>query len=350
MKVGIIGDLHLGVRDANPVFMEHQIKWFERTLIQMRIHGIKTIIQVGDMFDKRKYTNNYLAEQVRSRIVPAINASGATFIKIRGNHEQFYRDSSAVFSDSILGASPSVKFVDDDYLQIGNMFLCNWMHKNNTDTILEAIGQTDALYAFGHFELADFPYYRGVMASHGMNADFLGKFAAVFSGHYHTVSTCGHVCYVGSPLHLTWADYPDGNERGYFVLETDTGEVEFVRNGEDDSLFIEIEYVDGMECDALATLLTGKLVRLRVGERNDRKYKAFRAWLAGVQMIDYTIVDLSVVTQSTSAKSAELVAGQDLDYTSVISEFVRGHDSEAVVSLADDVIADLLNKMQKAEQ
>jgi len=56
-KIAIIGDAHFGVRSDNPIYYEYFEKFFKDFFIYIDENNIKTVIQLGDMFDKRKTIN-----------------------------------------------------------------------------------------------------------------------------------------------------------------------------------------------------------------------------------------------------------------------------------------------------
>ena len=58
MKVAIITDMHLGVRGDSKVFLDHQEKFFNEVFFpHLDEHNIKTVLDLGDTFDRRKYIN-----------------------------------------------------------------------------------------------------------------------------------------------------------------------------------------------------------------------------------------------------------------------------------------------------
>jgi hypothetical protein len=184
--------------------------------------------------------------------------------------------------------------------------------------------------------------YKGIPAVHGQDGNLFSKFEKVITGHYHTVSNIGNITYVGSPYHLTWADYPDGVERGWFTFDTESGKLELVKNRPDQSLFAvfnhdpEVKY-EKKDLEHLA----GKIVRIVVKNKGDtRRYNAFLSLLREIKFIEYRIVDETIVEKKEvvapinpqnmltdlgkfitdySARLAATVPGADVELTRSIS-------------------------------
>ena len=82
-------------------------------------------------------------------------------------------------------------------------------------------------YVFGHFEITDFYMMPGVKAKNGLTIkDFKNK--KVFSGHYHIRQEKDNIIYLGTPYQLNFGDA--GNEKGFYILDTETNELQFFPN------------------------------------------------------------------------------------------------------------------------
>ena len=61
MKAVLITDQHFGARNNSLQILEHQKKFYEETFFPfLNATKITTVITLGDFFDHRKYTNNYI--------------------------------------------------------------------------------------------------------------------------------------------------------------------------------------------------------------------------------------------------------------------------------------------------
>jgi len=58
MKIAIIADVHFGIRNDNPLFHDvHTRFFFDHFFPYLRANNIKTLVSLGDLFDRRKYIN-----------------------------------------------------------------------------------------------------------------------------------------------------------------------------------------------------------------------------------------------------------------------------------------------------
>ena len=108
---------------------------------------------------------------------------------------------------------------------------------------MKHVDKTSAKILMGHLSLVGFEMFRGVQAEHGCDSFLFKKFDKVYSGHFHYKSEKGNIYYLGSPYEMMWSDY--GCEKGFHVLDTDTGELEFIKNPY--TLFKKIYYNDSSE-------------------------------------------------------------------------------------------------------
>ncbi|BAU40194.1 hypothetical protein [Ralstonia phage RSP15] len=341
MKVAIIGDLHWGTRGGDPVFMDFQMNYFERFIDAAKKREVEQVIQVGDWLDVRKNTNNLLIHKLCVTVPHLIKRSGMKWIKVRGNHECFYRDDNVIGADMLLHELSDVVVVSEFYEE-GDFAFCAWMNKNNSEHLLSELAKSKAKYCFGHFEPAGFPMYKNTpLSTHGISIDVLSKFELVFSGHYHTVSRQKNFQMVGSPYHLTWADYPDGTNRGWFLLDTETGEYEMIQNEESDSLFDAFYYDPQTEYkENTLKKYEGKIVRVVVESKPDPKhFKKFKSVLDTTKFIDYGIIDLTVAENKQVKIDAKAL---EVDTLSVLTNYIHsqemdGLDKDAVSALSSDI-------------
>ena len=119
--------------------------------------------------------------------------------------------------------------------------------------------RTSAANAFapivlGHLELVGFEMFRGSVSTHGDSPDLFGRFDLVCSGHYHHKSDTGNIHYLGSHSQFTWSDY--GDDRGFHILDTETKELEFVKNPYE--MFAKVWYDDRKDTDINVDLLKNR--------------------------------------------------------------------------------------------
>ena len=93
MKVCLITDLHFGARNGSTVILDHQRKFYENTFFPfIDISGIKTVILLGDTFDQRKYTNNFVIDQCKKFFFDELQKRHIDVYVIVGNHCAFYKN------------------------------------------------------------------------------------------------------------------------------------------------------------------------------------------------------------------------------------------------------------------
>lgn len=272
MKILLLGDIHFGVRSDNIAFHDANKMFFDNVLFPyIKKHKIKTVVQLGDLFDRRKYINYVSLNRARNDFIDPILKLGVDLHLIAGNHDTYFKSTNEINAQSELlsnynvniYASPTeVKFENTKILMLP------WICDDNREESLELIGKTNAKICFGHLELQGFEMYRGSLMSHGDDPKTFSKFDIVCSGHYHHRSNRDNIHYLGSNGYFTWSDYND--PRGFHVLDTKTLELEFVKNPYD--MFYKFWYNDSEEGfldNVDYTIFTSKIVKIIIQEKNN---------------------------------------------------------------------------------
>jgi len=236
-KVILLGDTHFGVRGNSQIFRDFQNLFFEELLFPYCLkEDIKEIWQFGDFFDKRKNVDFMTLNNTRTNILEKVVEYDLQLHIIMGNHDQYYRYDRSINSLKELMKEKYQKNITIYHDKIstvnvgGNMTtdIIPWLNPNNMEELNEHMASSISPYAFGHFELSGFEMMKGHIIEHGMDSSILSKYDNVYSGHYHTKSQKGNIRYLGIPYEMTWSDYDD--EKGFYVLDTDTKELTFIRN------------------------------------------------------------------------------------------------------------------------
>lgn len=234
-----------GARNDHTAFHNHFEKFYSETLFPyLEEHGIDTIVQFGDLFDRRKYINFLTLYRSREFFFEPAKSKGIDVHVFVGNHDTFYKNTNEINSPQLLlGEYDNVKTYSKhqevifDDLKIA---LIPWICADNEQEIIKFVKETQAQILFGHLELKGFEMDRGVYSDHGMDSTIFDKFDIVCSGHYHHKSTRGNIHYLGTPYELTWADYDD--PRGFFIFDTETRDLKFIKNPF--TIFKMIDYDD----------------------------------------------------------------------------------------------------------
>ncbi len=232
-KVLIITDTHWGVRNDSPVFLDY----FKRSVDEFLIpyiteNGIKHIIHLGDLVDRRKYINVLTHSRLRTDFLEPINELCEMHI-IAGNHDEYYKDTYRVNAldefvseryDNIKTYSTPTELVIDGC----KFFLLPWITKDNERSVYDDIELTTAGICCGHLELGGFEMQKGMLSDHGSSHKVYGKFDSVFTGHYHHRSSRDNIHYIGAFCEHIWSDYND--PRGFITFDTQTRDTTFHRN------------------------------------------------------------------------------------------------------------------------
>lgn len=358
MKLVNVGDCHFGVRSGDQNFLDFQKGWFDNVLLPYCLaNRIDTIIQSGDWFDVRSHMKINVMHEMIHWLPKTLHKHGIRRLVIFvGNHDIYYRDNNDLTGLdllSLIGEAHNIEItiVKDSVWNTtfgGKSFaFCPWINKNNQERLLKEIDETDADYLYGHFDMVGMPMYRGVLADHGLDPDSFNKFKRVISGHYHTVSNYKNIQYLGTPIHLTWMDYPDGTERGFWILDTEDDSFELIRNEEHMTMFAEIKY-DPKETydDLYFSNYAGNLVKVYVTENTDEKhFKKFTGLLSKAQFLDYKIVDTTKVIIERATISEDALKTSTL---SSITEYIEKQeelsDKDAVKEIAKSIYLEAMNQ------
>lgn len=246
MKVAIINDSHVGVRNSSDVFLDNSEKFYSDVFFpHLLANNIRRIIHLGDVFDNRKFINFRALNRYRKSFLTKLREYGIHMDVIPGNHDTFYKNTNELNSlKELLGhymgeitihMEPTVINLDGF-----NLALLPWICQENEARSMEFINTCKADWLGGHLELQGFDVLRGVQSQHGLSHKVFSRFEQVISGHFHVGSQRDNIRYLGTQAEFTWADA--GDEKGFHVLDTATRELEKIVNPH--TLFERIVYDD----------------------------------------------------------------------------------------------------------
>ena len=99
MKIAILADTHFGARNDSQLFLDYFTDFFEKTFFpECEKRGIKTIIHLGDLMDRRKFVNFNTLSQMREKFVNPLVTGQYDFHCIIGNHDTYFKNTNDVNS------------------------------------------------------------------------------------------------------------------------------------------------------------------------------------------------------------------------------------------------------------
>jgi len=272
MKIAILGDTHFGMRGDSIAFHNHYRDFYLKTFFPYLIqHGIDTIFQLGDLFDRRKYISFQTLALCRRYFFDQLVKHNIQCRVLLGNHDIFFKNTLEVNSPDLLlkEYEKHVILYDKPSMWMG-VDIIPWICKDNELEVMDFMKRSENQVCFGHFELSGFEMDRGNICYDGMDPNSLNKYDLVLSGHFHHKSNNGSIVYVGTPGEMTWADYND--DRGFHIFDTESRELTFISNPE--RMFYKIKYNDDNMfyndiVNANYSHLTGKFLKIVVEKRNN---------------------------------------------------------------------------------
>lgn len=245
MKIALITDQHFGIRNDSVQFHNYYEKFYKEIFFPtLEKHGIKDIIELGDIFDRRKYINFDSLSRCRDYFFGPIYSAGINLHCIVGNHDTYFKNTNSVNAPKLLlgwmdngldydfdnGANLSIyqEASADIEFDGRKILFMPWINSSNYDSAMDKIENSNADVCMGHLELRGFEMYKGASVDAGISHTLFKKFDMVMSGHFHHKSSKDNVHYLGSPYQMTWSDYDD--DRGFHIFDTETLELTYVKN------------------------------------------------------------------------------------------------------------------------
>lgn len=248
MKICVLGDTHFGMRGDSLDFHKYIEKFYTNTFFPyLKENGITTVVQLGDLFDRRKFINFNSLYLSRQYFFDKLAENNITFITFLGNHDVAFKNTLQVNSSQLLlNGYDNITVLDTfSTMQFGgiDVDLVPWICDDNEVEITQKLKDSKSQIVFGHFEIAGFEMDRGNICHEGTDKAIFNKYDIVLSGHFHHRSDDGHIYYVGTPYEMTWSDYND--PRGFVIFDTQTREQEFIKNPY--RMFYKLNYKDEVE-------------------------------------------------------------------------------------------------------
>jgi DNA repair exonuclease SbcCD nuclease subunit len=278
MNIAFLGDTHFGARGDSQHFHEFFDKFYTNIFFPYLIENdIKTVIQLGDIFDRRKYSNHYTLAESKRYFFSRFDELGIELETLLGNHDLYYKESLSVSSSELfLKQFKNVNVIKHPtQLQKLGISVIPWICKENYDNCLKFIKNDTSHMCVGHFEVDGFKMYQSsILSEHGLSPKIFSNYERVLSGHYHHASKKGNIEYIGTPYEMTWQDF--GDQKGFRVYDLETRTLETINNPY--SIYHKIVYDDSCENDITKSVfldknylkdIIGKYVKIQVKNKTN---------------------------------------------------------------------------------
>jgi DNA repair exonuclease SbcCD nuclease subunit len=351
-RLAIICDNHFGVRNDSPVFHEYfkrSLQWFFDVLDK---EDIKTVIHLGDLFDRRKYLNFVTAQTCRKYFLEELNKRNIETHIITGNHDVYYKDTHEVNSLKEIVDNryeyiktydhPTLLSIDDTKIQ-----LIPWITDSNKDMSYEQIRNTPADLLMGHFDIKGFELFKGTLSGHGDDSELFKRFDLVFSGHYHHKSSKGNIHYLGAFAEYTWSDWND--PRGFTIFDTKTRSFDLVRNPY--SIFKVISYNDIKNVDIMKTInemdysqYKGTYVKVLCQKKeNVYAFDMMMDKLYNAEPVDITVLEEEILLADTSTNDIDDIQDTPKILENYITYLTLPVNNDRMIIYMKDIHAEALS-------
>lgn len=294
-KIAILGDTHFGYRKSSDIFTDYFKDFLDNQFFPYLIENdIKYVIQLGDLFDSRKYINGKTLKFVNESYFSKFDELGITLYQMIGNHDVFYKNTNKVnWIESILSTSSYKNIILCDEPKTFNIHdrdldIIPWINEENNNNVFSFINDSKSDMLFGHLELSGFELTPGFKSTHGLKMSQFKKYKKVISGHYHIRSTKKNIMYSGIPYQLNWSDAED--KKGFWVLDLKDDSMDYIENPR--KLFRKIDYdEDFIDNDFDFNQFENSFVKVYVRNKKDKKkYENFLTRLNSVSLFDLSII------------------------------------------------------------
>lgn len=296
MKIAILNDTHLGVKNGSDIFLDYSAKFYNEIFFPyLEENNIKTILHLGDYFEHRKFVNFKALNHNKQIFLDVIREKGIHMSIIPGNHDVYYKNTNKLNSlkELLIEYSDCVSIYEDPIdITIGDkdmtIGLVPWICQENEEACINFLKTSKSPIIMGHFELGGFKYMANAnIKSHGMGKELFQRYEAVYSGHYHTKSTQENITYLGTQMELTWSDA--GDPKFFHVLDSETRELTPIQNT--NILFQKIVYDEENSVSLKKKNIEGTYIKVIVTNKKD--LYAFDKWME--KLYDYNPHEVRII-------------------------------------------------------
>ena len=337
-KVLVIGDVHNGIRSNSPKWHESLINYANWLKAKAESLGVKTIIQLGDVFHNREEIELTTLQNAQKffEILSDFN-----LIVIVGNHDCYYKENATIHSLSPFKGWKNICIIDEpvviDHSKLKRkMAFIPW--GTDIDTLPDGMD-----YLFGHLEINNFGHTLFKICTTGLSGEKLVKKAKqVFSGHFHCRAERGYegdkrIIMVGNIYQQDWGDYE--LTKGIYLLDFENMGYEFILND------ISPYYMKITPNDFEETLpkCKGNMVKLVIPPDFDTA--TTELMVSKISDIGVMEVRVEIDGKSAGIMSADGIDSVAIDMKQMFVEFVTQLEN---VDNKDKILEELLGLYEKA--
>lgn len=345
MKVAIITDTHCGAGNDNQALNEFFLRFYEEVFFKyLKEHNIKTVLHLGDTFDRRKYVNFHTLHSWQTRVFAPLHEWCDRVDILIGNHDTYFKNTNSINSvNQLLKIYPKFNVYSDAtevMLDTLKLLYVPWICEENSEKTMTMIDQSSAKVCMGHLEMIGFEMYAGhINVDKGIRSEIFDKFYMTLSGHFHQKSSRGSIHYLGAPYAMMWGDW--GSLKGFHVLDTETMELTFIENPI--QIFQKIYYNDSTETfESMMSRdysnIAGMFVKVIVQKKNNPYW--FDQFLENLQKQNPS--DLSVIESAFEEGGTDaLDIDEAKDTLTILKECVDSLDVEEHKNSLNDLLRDL---------
>ncbi len=257
----------MGIKQDSVEWHETAYRFADFMVKECKKRGIENIIFLGDFYNNR---NTISVITLNAANVFMEHLKDFQLHMVLGNHDLYYSSDYEVSGVNLFGNWDNIKvYSTPQIVKFGSKTfnMCGWGY-NPLDY------KADVLCT--HLEIAMFKFNDKVPENvEGVKcSELLERYDKVFAGHFH-LRQCrtynnGEIRYTGNPFPMDYSD--EGKDKGFEILDTETGEVEFVVNTTAPAfvrfkLSEMVEFVKANGYEALENKIRGNYFKLIV-DRN----------------------------------------------------------------------------------
>ena len=177
MKIAILGDTHFGMRGDSLAFHALYSKFYKEVFFPYLVQNdIKTIFQLGDLFDRRKYISFQSLALCRRYFFDDLVRHEMNLHVLLGNHDITFKNTLEINSPELLLKEYSNVTIYNEPSEWNGIDIIPWICKENYDECVDFIKRDSSRVCVGHFEISGFKMYENsVLSEHGLSSNIFSN-------------------------------------------------------------------------------------------------------------------------------------------------------------------------------